>query len=155
MDDQNKKNSFDDFFQPRRDEDNKEHNNGERENDAEPFQPQAADEPAPSSGPKSSSYYYSYGPFKANSSEQSEESMSTPDQNNVPGSSIPDSQPVEMTPPQQLRAFAPTQSARGGWQVKEKRRTSFKAIFASFMVGVVAVGALMFASDSQNWFTGA
>ncbi|QMV43504.1 S1C family serine protease [Cohnella cholangitidis] len=43
--------------------------------------------------------------------------------------------------------------ARNDWGAKPPKRTSFRAIFASFLVGVVAVGALMFTADRQNWFS--
>jgi serine protease Do len=43
---------------------------------------------------------------------------------------------------------------RSDWGAKpQKQRTSFRAVFASFLVGVVFVGGLMFAADKQNWFT--
>jgi len=44
--------------------------------------------------------------------------------------------------------------ARNDWGSKPPRRTSFRAIFASFLAGVVVVGFLMYAADRQNWFTG-
>ncbi|WEK55230.1 MAG: trypsin-like peptidase domain-containing protein [Candidatus Cohnella colombiensis] len=43
--------------------------------------------------------------------------------------------------------------ARSDWGGKPPRKTSFLAIFASFMIGVLVVGGLMFASDQGNWFT--
>lgn len=43
--------------------------------------------------------------------------------------------------------------AKHDWGAKPPRRTSFRAIFAAFLVGVVAVGGLMFAADRQNWFS--
>ncbi|GGD74668.1 S1C family serine protease [Paenibacillus nasutitermitis] len=149
MDDQNKKNSFDDFFDSRKDEDNT-----QQQNDNGPAQAHETDAPEQQADSKSSSYYYSYGPFKSTDADPSQEAVM--DQSGSGSmTSGPNTQQVEMTPPQQVRPFAPAQSTRGGWQVKEKRRTSFKAIFASFMVGVVAVGALMYTADNQNWFTGA
>ncbi|MNZ57666.1 putative periplasmic serine endoprotease DegP-like precursor [compost metagenome] len=45
-------------------------------------------------------------------------------------------------------------AAKGAWQVREPRRTSFKAMFASFLAGVILVGGLMYTADKQNWFTG-
>ncbi|MFC4599597.1 S1C family serine protease [Cohnella hongkongensis] len=44
--------------------------------------------------------------------------------------------------------------AKNDWGAKPPRRTSFRAIFASFLAGVIVVGALMYAADRQNWFTG-
>ncbi|WP_233567650.1 hypothetical protein [Cohnella faecalis] len=41
---------------------------------------------------------------------------------------------------------------RGGWDGAKPKRTSFRGIFSAFMVGVVAVGGLMFAADRGNWF---
>ncbi|RED63898.1 S1C family serine protease [Cohnella lupini] len=43
--------------------------------------------------------------------------------------------------------------ARHDWGAKPPKRTSFKAIFSSFMVGVIVVGGLMFAADRQNLFS--
>lgn len=55
----------------------------------------------------------------------------------------------------QLRPFTASNSGeRGGWSSKkEPRRTSFKAIFAAFLAGVITVGGLMYAADTQNWFS--
>ncbi|MBB6633748.1 S1C family serine protease [Cohnella thailandensis] len=40
------------------------------------------------------------------------------------------------------------------WESPPRRKgTSLRAVFASFMVGVVAVGGLMFAADRGNWFS--
>ncbi len=44
--------------------------------------------------------------------------------------------------------------ARNDWGAKPPRRTSFRAVFASFLAGVVVVGLLMYSADRQNWFTG-
>ncbi|AZN40162.1 S1C family serine protease [Paenibacillus albus] len=148
MDDQNKKNGYDDFFQNRNNEENRDQDHSHKEDEAKPEQA------ATSSESDKSSYYYSYGPFKSNGDNASEprgEAQADPyaagRQDSVHGS-------VEVTPPQQLRQFAPSQSAsRSGWQVKEARRSTFKAMFASFLAGVVVVGSLMFVSDKQNWFT--
>jgi len=143
----NKKNPYDDFFQSGSENDNKEEARRE--------------EPAAETQEQKPSYYYSYGPFKPASGDQGADQSQHSQQTQGYSSSeanrrydtIPQGQ-VEMTPPRQVRAFAPTQSSKGGWQGREPRRTSFKAIFASFMVGVVGVGALMFTADKQNWFTG-
>ncbi|MFD0717537.1 S1C family serine protease [Paenibacillus sp. GCM10027626] len=85
------------------------------------------------------SYYYSYGPFKPGGSDAEQ---------------VGRVEKAEMTPPRQLRPFAPTQSSSGGWQSKEPRRTSFRSVFLSFMAGVLVVGGLMVASDRLNWFSG-
>ncbi|WP_444875338.1 S1C family serine protease [Paenibacillus mendelii] len=136
----NKKNPFDDFFQSSGSEknaDKADENYNEHQSDSDKDSRQQ--KPA---------YYYSYGPFKPTGVDSNESEARRIDD----GASAPGSQ-VEVTPPTQLRPFAPTQSARGGWKGKEPRRTSFKAVFASFLVGVVAVGSLMFVADQQNWFS--
>ncbi|RKP53986.1 PDZ domain-containing protein [Cohnella endophytica] len=43
--------------------------------------------------------------------------------------------------------------ARNDWGAKPPRRSSFRAIFAAFMAGVIVVGGLMYASDKGNWFS--
>ncbi len=142
MDDQNKKNPFDDFFPANKREENDE-NYKASQDEQHPKDTYETGEGGSNESSKSS-YYYSYGPFKP--------SDQNPELNVQPGADEPGGQ-VEVTPPQQVRSFAPTQPARNGWQVKEPRRTSFKAMFASFMVGVIAVGSLMFAADKGNWFS--
>ncbi|WP_219835949.1 S1C family serine protease [Paenibacillus sp. R14(2021)] len=151
MDDQNKKNDFDDFFKPGSQEEKEELTPSNRAQDANPEEGEAG----------KSSYYYSYGPFKAGSADALDNAPQQHEHDSAQGFAAQQGSPaggvqsqVEVTPPAQLRAFAPSQSAsRSGWQTKETRRTSFKAMFASFLVGVVAIGSLMFISDRQNWFT--
>ncbi len=62
-------------------------------------------------------------------------------------------------PQPQLRAFTPSYGvSKGPWQgnePKKKQRTSFGAMFMSFLAGVLVVGVLMYTADTQNWFTGA
>jgi serine protease Do len=63
-------------------------------------------------------------------------------------------------PQPQLRAFTPSYGgSKGSWQAnepkKKKQGTSFGAMFMSFLAGVLVVGVLMYAADTQNWFTGA
>ncbi|MBM7565342.1 S1C family serine protease [Paenibacillus sacheonensis] len=150
MDDQNKKNDFDDFFKPTNS------GNGDESGDSTHKAHDAKPEDAETG---KSSYYYSYGPFKPGSEEAAEQDGYGPraaSESRQQGLDAPsNAQPsaVEVTPPTQLRSFAPSQSARGGWQPKEKRRSPFKAMFASFLVGVIAVGSLMYVSDRENWFT--
>src|SRR5690606_29232955 len=36
---------------------------------------------------------------------------------------------------------------------KAPRRTSFRSVFAAFLVGVLTVGALMYSADRWNWFS--
>ncbi|NBD26145.1 S1C family serine protease [Paenibacillus glycinis] len=152
MDDQNKKNDYDDFFKPAgRGHDDGNDGNGESAN-------RAHEEKHEEGETGKSSYYYSYGPFKPGmgdspgQDERGGDNGFEPRQGDTPQS---DRSHVEVTPPTQLRAFAPSQPAspRGGWQTKESRRSPFKAMFASFLVGVVVVGSLMFVSDRENWFT--
>ncbi|MBO7745253.1 trypsin-like peptidase domain-containing protein [Paenibacillus sp. MWE-103] len=137
MDDQNKKNDYDDFFKPASDGDDAGSTN------------RAQDDKHEEESAGKSSYYYSYGPFKPGPEAERGEDGAIEDRQ---ASAPPSPHNVEVTPPTQLRPFAPSQSARG-WQPKESRRSPFKAMFASFLVGVVAVGSLMYVSDKQNWFT--
>ena len=141
MDDHNKKNPFDDFFPSNKREENDENYKASQDEQ----RPKDSNETGEGgSNEASKSYYYSYRPFKP--TDQNSEL------NVQPGTDEPGGQ-VEVTPPQQMRSFAPTQPARNGWQVKEPRRTSFRAMFASFLFGVIAVGSLMFAADRGNWFS--
>lgn len=84
--------------------------------------------------PKSEATTYTYGPFGASAG-----SAGSPGDGNLPAN----------------REYRPFTVSGGGreWDRQPRKRTSFRAIFASFMVGVVAVGGLMFASDRYNWFT--
>ncbi|WP_053371977.1 S1C family serine protease [Paenibacillus sp. FJAT-27812] len=176
MDDQNNKKGFDDFFRKNDDEQGTAGHNESTIN-AEPESSRETQEQAPKP-----SYYYSYGPFKANSQEDSSEPRSgyetdkpklIQDQpygnTSSPAADSAYAQPSENQPesltemeqaapraPQQsqIRSFTPSpQSSKGPWQVREPRRTSFKAIFASFLAGVILVGGLMYTSDVNNWFT--
>lgn len=147
MDDQNKKNGYDDFFQNRSNEENRDQDHSHKEHEVKP-EPAAVSQES-----EKISYYYSYGPFKSgdHAAEPHNGTQAEPyaanKQEGAHGS-------VEVTPPTQVRAFAPSQSAsRNGWQVKEPSRSSFKSMFAAFLAGVVVVGSLMFVSDKQNWFT--
>ncbi|MFF2480695.1 S1C family serine protease [Paenibacillus sp. NPDC058071] len=185
MDDQNKKNGFDDFF---RDGDE-----GNRHTDSEPSDSVREDNAADASAPEEQSkpsYYYSYGPFKPGAQEEGAYRSSSPgNEYGKPQESQPQPQPTspyqaagndepynpyqtggvsqEPSPPrsegasqpqqqqQQLRPIVTSkQSARSGWQVREpRRRTSFRAMFLSFLAGVVVVGGLMYTADTRNWFT--
>ncbi|MFS0727231.1 S1C family serine protease [Paenibacillus sp. 1P07SE] len=150
MDDNNKK-SYDDFFrsnrpeEPKDDEHRQEHAGPAEERDGE--------------GERKPSYYYSYGPFKAVDQQGSERTDSRYGQDQGRRSADPamsHTTDVQITPPPRPRPYAPSSSATGknGWQVKEKRKSSFKAMFASFMAGVLVVGTLMGLADYNNWFTG-
>ncbi|MCM3629214.1 trypsin-like peptidase domain-containing protein [Paenibacillus glycanilyticus] len=155
MDDQNKK--YDDFFQNRA--------NGEDNNPREEDNTASAAEGSESPG--KTSYYYSYGPFK--SSAQEDIGASVPSRSNPQDSyaaasgdgepGLDQQQSVEVTPPAPLRPFTYNQqSAKGGWQSREPRKKNpIKGMFVSFLAGVVVVGGLMgglmYASDTNNWFT--
>ncbi|WP_336784777.1 S1C family serine protease [Paenibacillus sp. MMO-177] len=155
MDDQNKK--YDDFFQNRANGDD---DNNPREED------NTASTAEGSEAPGKTSYYYSYGPFK--SSAQDDNGASVPSRSNpqdyytaASGDSEPElEQPkVEVTPPVPMRPFTYNQqSGKSGWQNREPRKKSpIKGMFVSFLAGVVVVGGLMgglmYASDTNNWFT--
>jgi serine protease Do len=55
--------------------------------------------------------------------------------------------------PPQLRTVAPSGTVKSAFQVREKRGTSFKSVFISFLAGVLVVGGLMYTADVRNWFT--
>ncbi|WP_308638597.1 S1C family serine protease [Paenibacillus silvisoli] len=147
MDENKKQNGYDDFFR-------------DQEGGSEDIRDQhTSDDAKPQDEAGKGSYYYSYGPFKSGAGDAEPPRGPGHDAgsaNNVYGSgngADGGQHSVEVTPPAQLRPFAPSQSARGGWQTKEQRRSPFRAMFASFLAGVVVVGSLMFVSDKQNWFT--
>ncbi|MFX3631982.1 MAG: S1C family serine protease [Candidatus Pristimantibacillus sp.] len=169
MDDQNKKNEFDDFFQNREEgEEGKQQSEGKSD---------SGDATSSSETQSKPSYYYSYGPFKTGAQDDSltaaSRTTSSDDQStpvkpfveqqtaasasyNEPAAITPEP-PIqaEITPPPQLRSFTSNQQPpKGGWQVREpKRKTSFRAMFISFLAGVVVVGGLMYTADVRNWFT--
>lgn len=172
MDDQNKK-GFDDFFR----KSDEEQNTYGNENNGDDTRYDSASEPQEQAAKPS--YYYSYGPFKPGSGEEqpgsrqsggSEPRKIIQDEPYGTTASVgsPSAYPSEReahylteeaapkTQQAQIRAFTPShQSGKGSWQVREPRRTSFKAVFTSFLAGVVVVGALMYTADVRNWFTGA
>ncbi|TFE19778.1 S1C family serine protease [Cohnella luojiensis] len=89
---------------------------------------------------------YTFGPFGpgtnygANEQPRNEQSRTTLD--------------VTPTSSKEYRPFTVSGGpARHDWGGKPPRRTSFRSVFAAFLVGVVAVGGLMFAADRQNWFS--
>lgn len=159
----NNNNGYDDFFKPA--DDKRDEANGQSTNRAHDVNGEygnagnTSNTGSTGDNGEKASYYYSYGPFKpgAEGSQDYDQRARAAHFDGQPidgqQSSVPNN--VEVTPPTQLRAFAPSQSsgAASGWQARETRRTSFKAIVASFLVGVLAVGSLMFVSDKENWFT--
>ncbi len=52
----------------------------------------------------------------------------------------------------EYRPFTVSGGRGTAWQAPPKR-ASLKSLFASFMVGVVLIGGLMFAADRGNWFS--
>lgn len=61
---------------------------------------------------------------------------------------------VVSSPSREYRPFTVSGgAARSDWGAKPPKRSSLRAIFASFLVGVVAVGGLMFAADRGDWFS--
>lgn len=162
MDDNNKKNAYDDFFGKRTEE------KEERQERDEPSQSHSSGQEE-----EKPSYYYSYGPFKrsVDSDSMQEASAAGTDRAqqhsssyDTPSSSrfaqpLPPSQ-VQVTPPDQSRVYHPDAAPAvkpqpaGNWKAsKEKQGTSFKTMFAAFMAGVIVVGSLMAVADNQNWFT--
>jgi len=81
---------------------------------------------------------FTYGPFGAASSS---------------GSGSGDGSGRHLPANREYRPFTVSGNGRN-WENPPRRRTSLRAVFASFMVGVVAVGGLMFAADRGNWFSG-
>lgn len=174
MDDQNKNKGYDDFFRTN----DEGHNEPEKNESGTSSQDDAASESQEQAAKPS--YYYSYGPFKANAQHDSTE-YNQPSASEKPKliqdqpygntASVPSAvsyqgepedalgQVVEQAEPQtqqqsQIRSFNPSQhSAKGSWKVREPRRTSFRAVFMSFLAGVVVVGSLMYTADVRNWFT--
>lgn len=88
---------------------------------------------------------YSYGPFGPSQTYRTD---------NAWGSAEPRRPQPEVLPAnREYRPFTVSGGGRGGgWQTPPKK-TSFRSIFASFMVGVIAVGGLMFAADRGDWFS--
>ncbi|MBH5319267.1 trypsin-like peptidase domain-containing protein [Paenibacillus sp. GSMTC-2017] len=135
MDDQNNKKGYDDFFNPDNPKRSEDMNESDRVKENE----------------TKSSYYYAYGP-------KTNEPSVTPyrQENNMTlDSSTNTMYGAESTQQQpQLRPFTATHTAgNNGWKVKEKRGTSFKSVFLSFLAGMLVVGGLMYTADVRNWFT--
>ncbi|RUS45539.1 S1C family serine protease [Cohnella sp. AR92] len=107
-------------------------------------QPRTAESSSNGSGySNSSNSSYTYGPFSGGNG-----SSGGSDSGN--GSARPELVPANREP----RPFTVSGGGRN-WEAPPRRKgTSLRAVFASFMVGVVAVGGLMFAADRGNWFSG-
>ncbi|CAG7613492.1 hypothetical protein PAESOLCIP111_01611 [Paenibacillus solanacearum] len=147
MDNNNNNNNYNDFFR-RPQDDGKYNDDTTRRGES---RPQYEQEPAShQERMERTSHYFSYGPFNPNTADTTARDSEG-------------STPVEVTPPKPLRPFSYGQpddangTPLGNWQlgVPKKSGGGFKSVFASFMAGVVVVGALMFASDKMNLFTGA
>ncbi|WGU94687.1 trypsin-like peptidase domain-containing protein [Paenibacillus dendritiformis] len=131
--------------------------------------PQAGDAKAhkPEDG---GAYYFAYGPYQ--SVKQSEGSTTTTETSGKVSE-------VEVTPPAPVKPMPfsratgqgagssfhsgggggnmPPQPPQGNWQFNEpkrKRGTSFRAMFASFLAGMLVITGLMYAADTTNLFTG-
>lgn len=166
MDDKNNNNGYDDFFSSSEAARSNENNDVSDTESMESTDSRASHN-EPGTKP---SYYYSYGPLsgelsqsnqlnESNQTEQSDRASRTEapyDQQEETSQQYAQSAPAQ--PPlqsqsSQLRTFTTQQSAKGTWQVREPRRTSFKSIFLSFLAGVLVVGGLMYTADVRNWFT--
>jgi serine protease Do len=149
MDDQNKKNPYDDFFGQR----NTENGSAKGEGSADTHTNEPAGEAA------KPSYYYSYGPFKSTPQGGEHPIAGRPEEYGAERRTYTSQHGVEITPSTPPALYEQPQAGQAGkvnsgWQVREKRRSSFRAMFASFMAGVIVVGGLMVASDRLDWFSG-
>lgn len=175
MDDQDNKKGFDDFFR-KNEEGQGAADSSETGTDNKPEVSNVS--PEQSAKP---SYYYSYGPYKENSPDnlktstpsynadkpqliqdepygnlnEARQTASHQHEDHQQRATVQSEQEKQHSPIQsQIRTFTPSpQSSKGPWQVKEQRRTSFRAMFSSFLAGVLVVGVLMYAADLNNWFT--
>lgn len=152
MDDNNKK-GYDDFFSS----DNGDRTRSEDSSSTNEEQPEGGSREQDSKP----AYYYSYGPMSSqpqtSSSADSTYRGAAPDGDTTTDryrSALNDAQQSQ-SQGTQLRPFTPSQGGgKNGWQKKEKKGgTSFKAVFASFLAGVILVGGLMYTADVRNWFT--
>jgi serine protease Do len=97
----------------------------------------------PYAGVRNESEPYTFGPFGKNTPYRTEEDRE-------PANTA---QPEVMPAAREYRPFTVTGNSRGGsWQAPP-RRSNFRSMFAAFLVGVVAVGGLMFAADRNDWFS--
>jgi len=87
---------------------------------------------------------YTFGPFSGASTYSTDSSLRQ---------SQDASQRTEVVQPtREYRPFTVSGSVRNGHWEASPRRSSFRAMFLSFLAGVLVVGGLMFASDKYNWF---
>lgn len=136
MDDNQKKSGFDDFFNAPKP-------------DSNPKEEDSTNQNSPSS---TSSYYYSYGPYKSRPSQEESKSDSS--------TSLPyrSSTEVEMRAPRPVKPIGLSDdtpsSASASWSVNHERKKSrWKTGFLSFLAGALVMGGLMFTADRGNWFS--
>jgi len=154
MDDQNKKN-YDDFFrngQNNNSDNNYESNRLDQEQNQQPqeetMQERAETSYLSSEEPvqkteTSTPYYYSYGP-SANEKPSSRQHDTEQPYTSEARALIQEPQ----------RQFNRGTSTNANWKVvKEPKRKTFRSMFISFLAGALVVGGLMYAADTQNWFT--
>ncbi|NMM53822.1 S1C family serine protease [Paenibacillus aquistagni] len=135
-------------------------NSNERSSDDSTQHEQAAARQSGEAG-GNSHYYYAYGPYQSVKSEE-------------PSATKMDAKDVEVTPPTPVKPLPFSSTTRtsygqldgqgngGGqsgpssnWQYKqpEKKRSSFRSMFVSFLAGALVVSTLMFTADYYNLFT--
>ncbi|WP_054955913.1 S1C family serine protease [Paenibacillus dakarensis] len=121
--------------------------------------------PQPNSSSDSSSYYYSYGPFKSIGDEENHSEDQDPYKRNEP-------QEVEVTAPKTVKPVPspymsgsgqgdggsrggslPDKSSNRQWNYSKKPRSSVKTVLLSFLAGMLVITGLMFAADRANLFT--
>ncbi|WP_245946813.1 S1C family serine protease [Paenibacillus cellulosilyticus] len=181
VDDQNKKNPFDEFFENKPEGEKSSEAKADDHYSANQHEDEYDQDGNANGDPNSnkSTYYYSYGPYKPgsqdgryNSFRQQPEAgdhteertvnqdyqSSNAQQGEDEFEESPAQEQVEyatIEQPQHLR-LAPVSAAaqpRGGWKMKEKRRGRMRGILAAYLAGVITIGALMYAADTNNWFT--
>lgn len=146
MDDQNKKpDDRNDFLYGRDHRKPEEGDRPSREETADAYRNASGGEESgdPYQGARSDNEPYTFGPFGGAASYSTD-----------PSRRHDEPQRTEIVQPsREYRPFTVSGGGRAGaaWQ-PAPRRTSFRAIFASFMVGVVVIGGLMFSADRFNWF---
>ncbi|WP_027085573.1 S1C family serine protease [Cohnella panacarvi] len=89
---------------------------------------------------------YTFGPFGAN--------QAKPSISEAPNSDQPHDIVVPGSVTREYRPFTVSGGVeRSQFGSKPPRRTSLRSAFAAFLVGVLAVGALMYSADRYNWFS--
>lgn len=107
------------------------------------YEPEKRDDPYASV--RRESEPYTFGPFGPNQAYGPQEQTV---------SEQPRTEVIPNSPSRDYRPFTVSGGvARSDWGAKPPKRSSLRAIFASFLVGVVAVGGLMFAADRGDWFS--